>query len=129
MLAQAAPRGSEMNNDPEDGENAEVFEQAARGWLERADAVTFAQHLFYQPLMATVSRQETDPVGSSRVTGRDPGVHADGDCTDPFRSWIRNRFWPWRSVMRTLPKSCQKLPLCATSAAIRGGQCTDPYRT
>jgi hypothetical protein len=90
--AQAAPQGTEKNNDPEDGKNAEVFEEATRGWLERADAVAFAQHLFYQPLMASVALPETDPVGSSRATGRDPGVRADGDCTNPFRDRVLNRF-------------------------------------
>jgi len=114
--AQAAPQGAEKNNDSEDGENAEVFEEAARRWLERADAVAFAQRLFYQPLTATVVRQETDPIRLGR-----PGLRAatrwfvaGGDCPDPFRFWVLNRFWHWRSVTKTLLKSCQKLPLCAT---------------
>jgi len=35
------------------------------------------------------------------ATGEIAHAVADGDCTDPFRSWVLNRFWPWRSVMRT----------------------------
>jgi hypothetical protein len=69
MPARAAPSRAEKNNDPEDGENAEVFEEAARGWLERADAAAFAQHLFYQPLMATVAIRK--PIRSGR-----PGLRA-----------------------------------------------------
>jgi hypothetical protein len=122
MPAQAAPRGTEKNNDPEDGENAAVFEEAARGWLGRADAVAFAQLLFYQPLMANVALQETDPVGSSRATGRDPGVRADGDCTNPFGDWLLNHFWNWRSVMRALGNSAILRHFVPTHAAIRGGR-------
>jgi len=59
-------------------------------------------------------RKPIRPVGSSRATGRNPVVRAAGECTDPYRTWVLNRLWAWRSVMRTLLKSCQKLPLCAT---------------
>jgi len=42
--------------------------------------------------MATVTRQETDPIESSRARGRDPVVRADGDCTDPFGDGLLNPF-------------------------------------
>jgi len=56
--------------------------EAAKDWLERAYAVAFAQHLFYQPRIATVARQETDPVVSSGAMGRNPVVRAAGECSD-----------------------------------------------
>jgi len=68
------PGGAENNNDPEEGENADDSKKSAMAWLERVYAVVFARYLFYQPLTATVVRQETDPVGSSRAARRDPVV-------------------------------------------------------
>jgi hypothetical protein len=109
------PGGAENHNDPEEGENADVSKKSAMAWLERVYAVVFARHLFYQPLTATVVRQETDPIRSGRpgLRAAIPWSVAGGDCPDPFRSWVLNRFWPWRSVTKTLLKSCQMLPLCA----------------
>jgi hypothetical protein len=42
-----------------------------------------------------------------------PEPIADGDCPNPFRTWVLKRFWPWRSGMKTLPKSgmVQKRPI------------------
>jgi len=41
------------------------------------------------------------PIRSSCATGGNPVVRAAGERSDPYRTRVRNRFWPWRSVMRT----------------------------
>jgi hypothetical protein len=144
MPARAAPRGTEKNNDPEDGENVAVFEEAARGWLGRADAVAFAQILFYQPLMANAALQETDPVGSSRATGRDPGGPCRRRLYQPVSDPGAKSFLILEIGDGDLLKCCQPVPLSATQRsdpqwakprsgtpepivhAIADGDCTDP---
>jgi hypothetical protein len=84
------------------------FLKRPQGCLKRAFAIAFAQHLFYQPLMAPVARQETDPGGSARATGRDPVVRADGECTNPFGEGVLNGFRAWRSGMETFSKAANQ---------------------
>jgi hypothetical protein len=46
------------------------------------------------------SQKPIRPVGSSQAMGRDTVVGAAGNCTNPFRDRVLNRFWAWRSGMR-----------------------------
>jgi len=89
------------------------------------------------PLWAKLRSETPEPIAHDLV---------GGECPDPFRFWVRTHFWPWRSVTRTVLKSCQKLPLCATQRsdpqsakprsetpepiahAVADGDCTDPFR-
>jgi len=74
------------------------------------------QHGQHQLFISPVPPHRSDPRWAKpRSETPEPIAHdlADGDCTNPFRTRVLNRFWAWRSGMKTfsnVANQCHLVP-------------------